>query len=223
MTRPVVIACGALVSELRAVLAANSLLDAVDVVYLPANLHNRPERIVPTMREAVAQHTADDPDRPILLGYADCGTGGLLDAYMAELPNVQRLPGSHCYEFFAGTELFTSLHDAEPGTFYLTDFLAKHFDALVWQALGLDRHPELRDAYFGNYTRVVLFSQSIDPAVVDAGRAGAERLGLAFEHRHVGLDHFADAVTVHLRPAERAVGAIAHPASPTAPPIERTA
>ena len=230
MTRPVVIACGALVSELRAVLAANSLLDAVDVAYLPANLHNRPERIVPTMREAVAQHTSDDPDRPILFGYADCGTGGLLDAYMAELPNAQRLPGSHCYEFFAGTELFTSLHDADPGTFYLTDFLAKHFDALVWQALGLDRHPELRDAYFGNYSRVVLFSQSIDPAVVDAGRAGAERLGLAFEHHHVGLDHFADAVTVHLRPTDRSVvGAVATAApatpaaSPTPPPTERTA
>jgi hypothetical protein len=119
---------------------------------------------------------------------------------LAELPGAARLPGSHCYEFFAGTELFTSLHDAEPGTFYLTDFLAKHFDALVWQALGLDRHPELRDAYFGNYVRVVLLSQSTDPAVVDAGRAGAERLGLAFEHRQVGLDQFAQAVTVHLRP-----------------------
>ena len=223
MTRPVVIACGALVSELRAVLAANSLLDAVDVVYLPANLHNRPERIVPTMREAVAQHTADDPDRPILFGYADCGTGGLLDAYMAELPNVQRLPGSHCYEFFAGTALFTSLHDADPGTFYLTDFLAKHFDALVWQALGLDRHPELRDAYFGNYSRVVLFSQSLDPAVVDAGRAGAARLGLAFEHHHVGLDHFAEAVTVYLRPTARPVGASVHHTPLTPPTIERTA
>ena len=139
-------------------------------------------------------------------------------------------PASHCYEFFAGTELFTSLHDADPGTFYLTDFLAKHFDALVWQALGLDRHPELRDAYFGNYSRVVLFSQSIDPAVVDAGRAGAERLGLAFEHHHVGLDHFADAVTVHLRPTDRSVAgpvATAAPAtpaaSPTPPPTERTA
>jgi len=209
MTRPVVIACGALVSELRAVLAVNSLLDAVDVAYLPANLHNRPERIVPAMREAVALHTADDPERPILFAYADCGTGGMLDTFMAELPNVHRLPGSHCYEFFASTELFTELHDAEPGTFYLTDFLAKHFDALVWQGLGLDRHPELRDAYFGNYSRVVLFSQSLDPAVVEAGRAGALRLGLAFEHRHVGLDRFADAVTVHLRTSARPVAAVA--------------
>ena len=198
MSRPLVLACGALVSELRAVLAANSLLDAVEVGYLPANLHNRPERIVPMLRELVAQHTADDPDRQILIGYADCGTGGQLDAYLAELPNATRLPGSHCYEFFAGTERFMRLHDADPGTFYLTDFLAKHFEALVWGALGLDRHPELRDAYFGNYSRVVLFSQSLDESVAAAGRAGAERLGLAFEHHHVGLGNFADAVTVRL-------------------------
>lgn len=196
---PLVLACGALVSELRAVLAANSLADAVEVAYLPANLHNRPEKIVPTLRELVAQHTADDPDRPIVFGYGDCGTGGQLDAFIAELPNAVRLPGSHCYEFFAGAELFARLHDEDPGTFYLTDFLAKHFEALVWSALGLDRHPELRDAYFGNYSRVVLFSQSSDPAVVDAGRAGAERLGLAFEHHHVGLDHFAEAVVVDIR------------------------
>ncbi|MFN8022410.1 MAG: DUF1638 domain-containing protein [Acidimicrobiales bacterium] len=211
MSRPLVLACGALVSELRAVLAANSLTDAIEVGYLPANLHNRPERIVPTLRELVAQHTADDPDRPILVGYADCGTGGQLDTYLAELPHATRLPGAHCYEFFAGTELFTRLHDADPGTFYLTDFLAKHFDALVWGALGLDRHPELRDAYFGNYSRVVLFSQTLDESVVAAGRAGAERLGLAFEHHHVGLDHFADAVTVHLsRSTEPTPGRSSH-------------
>lgn len=180
-------------------LAANSMLDTVEVAYVPANLHNRPERIVPTLRELVAQHTIDDPDRPIVFGYGDCGTGGQLDAFIAELPNASRLPGSHCYEFFAGTDLFTELHDADPGTFYLTDFLAKHFEALVWSALGLDRHPELRDAYFGNYSRVVLFTQSLDPAVIEAGRAGAERLGLAFEHHHVGLGHFADAVVVDIQ------------------------
>lgn len=199
MTRPVVIACGALVNELRAVLAANSMIDAVDVAYLPANLHNHPERIVPTLREHVAHHRGTDPDRTVLIGYADCGTGGRLDAYLDELPNATRLPGSHCYEFFAGAELFAELHEAEPGTFYLTDFLAKHFDALVWQVLGLDRHPALRDTYFGNYSRVVLLSQSLDPSVVDAGRDGARRLGLAFEHRHVGLGRFERAVTASIR------------------------
>ena len=92
--------------------------------------------------------------------------------------------------------MFAALHEAEPGTFYLTDFLAKHFDALVWGSLGLDRHPELRDMYFGNYRRVVLLSQTDDPAVVEAGRRAAEMLGLEFEHVHVGRRPFAEAVSV---------------------------
>jgi hypothetical protein len=197
VTQPLVLACGALVSELRAVLAANGLADIVEVRYLPANLHNRPDRIVPSLIELL---TEADPagDRPVLIGYADCGTGGQLDALIAERPNLQRLPGNHCYEFFAGTALFRELNDAELGTFYLTDFLAKHFDALVWQGLQLDRHPELRDAYFGNYTRLVLLSQSERADVVDAGRAAAARLGLRFEHRHVGLAQFHDAVSVRI-------------------------
>ena len=202
MSRPLVLACGALVSELRAVLAANSLLDAVEVGYLPANLHNRPERIVPMLRELVAQHTADDPDRQILIGYADCGTGGQLDAYLAELPNATRLPGSHCYEFFAGTERFMRLHDADPGTFYLTDFLAKHFVALVWQGLGLDRHPELRDTYFANYRRVVLLSQTGGEEILRAGRAAAATLGLSFQYVRTGFGPFGDAVRVGLRRQE---------------------
>lgn len=201
MARPLVLACGALVAELRAVLAANGLTDAVDVHYLPANLHNRPEQIVPSLRMLIGEHIVDDPERPVLLGYADCGTGGHLDALIAEMPQLRRLPGAHCYEFFAGAELFTALHDDQPGTFYLTDFLAKHFDALVWQGLGLDRHPELRPMYFGNYTRVVLLSQATDEALIEAGRQAADRLGLVFEHRHVGLGPFADAVTVSLRRA----------------------
>jgi Protein of unknown function (DUF1638) len=97
---------------------------------------------------------------------------------------------------FAGSELFAELHDAEPGTFFLTDFLARHFEALVWQGLGLDRHPELLAMYFANYRRVVLLSQSASPDVVAAGRAAADRLGLEFEHRHVGRRHLAAAITV---------------------------
>lgn len=198
MSRPLVVACAALASDLRAVLAEQGLADAVEVRYLPAPLHNRPERIVPALREALAD-VADD--RPVLVGYADCGTGGLLDDFLAELATgrtgaVSKLPGDHCYEFFAGGERFAALHAAEPGTFYLTDFLAKHFDALVWQGLGLDRHPEFRDMYFGNYTHVVLLSQTDDPAVLAAGERAAEQLGLAFEHIHVERVHFAEAVAV---------------------------
>jgi Protein of unknown function (DUF1638) len=188
VSTPLVIACGALASELRAVLCEAIL----DVRYLPAHLHNRPEQIVPAVEALVAEAG----DRPVFVAYADCGTGGALDAMLARHPGVFRLPGAHCYEVFAGSELFAELHDAEPGTFYLTDFLARHFDALVWQGLGLDRHPELLTVYFAHYRRVVLLSQSEDGAVVAAGRAAAERLGLAFDHRHVGRDRLAAAIPV---------------------------
>ena len=226
MTKPLVLACGALVAELRAVLTEQGLADAVEVRYLPANLHNRPEQIVPVLKVELAAAGCDDAGlsadgsdddvsgdagdvaatphdgRTVLIGYADCGTGGMLDSWLSTLqttmPNVVRLPGAHCYEFFSGAELFASMHDEAPGTFYLTDFLAKHFDALVWQGLGLDRHPQLRDTYFGNYTRVMLISQSTDPAVVDAGRTASQQLGLAFEHRHVGRVGLGDAVNVAL-------------------------
>jgi protein tyrosine phosphatase (PTP) superfamily phosphohydrolase (DUF442 family) len=192
-----VIACGALAGELRAVLTEQGLA-GVDVHYLPANLHNRPERIVPAIAEVVDGH-----DGPVFIAYADCGTGGGLDRFLAEHPGIERLPGAHCYEMFAGGERFAALHEAEPGTFYLTDFLAKHFDVLVWQGLGLDRHPSLRDAYFGNYTRVVLLSQRPDAALVTAGEAAAARLGLDFEHVPTGLATFADAVAVGLSPRVR--------------------
>ena len=189
---PLVIACGALASELRMVLRAQGLADAVEVTYLPANLHNRPERIVPELEPLLDQAAADD--RAVFVAYADCGTGGALDTLLARHPNVSRLPGSHCYEFFTGTEQFAALHEEELGTLFLTDFLAKHFKALLWQGLGLDRHPELLDMYFGNYRRVVLISQTDSETVVTMGRAAAERLGLEFEHRHVGLAPFTDVV-----------------------------
>lgn len=195
MGKPLVIACGALASDLRAVLAQLGVADSVDVRYLPAPHHSRPERIVPAMREQLA--VDDDGERPIVFGYGDCGTGGHLDALVAELGDrATRLPGDHCYEFFAGSERFRAIQEADPGTFYLTDFLAKHFDALVWGSLGLDRHPELRDLYFGNYTRVVLLSQADDESLIAAGRRAAEMLGLAFEHVHVARQPFADAVAV---------------------------
>ncbi len=184
-----IIACGALAGDLRAVLP-----DQVEVRYLPAHLHNRPERIVPAITPLLEAAAG-----PVFIAYADCGTGGALDRLLADHPGVTRLPGAHCYEFFAGAERFAELHDEEPGTFFLTDFLARHFDALVWQGLGLDRHPELRDLYFGNYRRVVLLSQSTDPALVLAGRAAAEQLGLAFEHRHVGRAELAAAIPVFVR------------------------
>jgi hypothetical protein len=195
MAKPLLIACGALASDLRAVLGQLGLTDSVEIRYLPAPHHSRPERIVPAIREQLALD--DDGERRLVFGYGDCGTGGHLDRLLDEIgERAARLPGDHCYEFMSGSELFAALHEAEPGTFYLTDFLAKHFDALVWGSLGLDRHPELRDAYFGNYRRIVLLSQSEDPAVVEAGRRAADMLSLEFEHVHVGRAPFAEAVSV---------------------------
>jgi hypothetical protein len=184
--RPLVIACGALAGDLRAVLAASDFGAHVAVEYLPANLHNRPDAIAPALRPLI--QAARDAGRRVYVAYADCGSGGGIDALLRDFPGVQRLPGAHCYEVFAGTDAFAHLHEAELGTFYLTDFLAKHFDALVWNGLGLDRHPELRDAYFGNYRRVVLLSQTDDPTVVTAARAAADRLALVFVHHPTGRD-----------------------------------
>lgn len=199
-SRPLIVACGALVSELRSVLIASGIEDSVEVKYLPANLHNRPENIAPQVEEILASSSR----RRVFVAYADCGTGGHLDLVLAKYPKVERLPGAHCYEFFAGTNEFMSAHDEEPGTFYLTDFLAKHFDALVWQGLGLDEHPELRETYFGNYRRVLLLSQTNNVEIVSAGRLAAQKLGLEFEHRHVGLENFTNSVPVaFLRPTDR--------------------
>jgi len=178
--RPIMFACGALARDIRAVCAANRMTDAIEVQYLPANLHNTPSKIVEQLRPLIA--TARNAMRPVFVGYSDCGTGGLLDAMLAEFPDVERLPGAHCYELFAGSEVFAALHDAEPGTFYLTDFLALHFDALVWNGLGLDRHPELRDRYFAHYTRVVYLSQDPTETLLFTARSAAAKLELAFEH-----------------------------------------
>jgi hypothetical protein len=199
VSRPLVLACGALVKELRAVLDADGLTDVVDVEYLPAPLHNRPDRIVPTIEERLA---TIDPGRTVIIGYADCGTGGRLDDLIARSPHrLVRFPGAHCYELFAGSAQFAALHDAEPGTFYLTDFLTRHFDALVWNGLGLDRRPALRDVYFANYRKVVLLSQSDDADLVGLARDAARRLQLEFEHVVTGLDHFALPIRVGLRGA----------------------
>ncbi|MDH3303070.1 MAG: DUF1638 domain-containing protein [Acidimicrobiia bacterium] len=180
-----ILACGALARELLAVSTANNLLN-VTVECLPGEYHMRPEKIVPALEARLAAHLSDDGHDgqsrydTIFIGYGDCGTGGALDRFCAA-HGLHRLPGDHCYQFFAGQERFLRLHDAEPGTFYLTDYLAKHFDRFVVEALGIDSHPELAELYFGNYTRLVYLCQVADPAVEAKARDAARFLGLDFE------------------------------------------
>ncbi len=177
-----IIACGALAHEITALRRANGWT-AIDVCCLPPELHNRPERIAPAVREKIRAHRGKY--RSIFVAYGDCGTGGRLDAVLQE-EGVERLPGAHCYEFFAGARAFAELSEAEPGTFYLTDFLTRHFERLVVRGLGIDRHPQLAQEYFRNYRKVVYLAQIRSAALLEQARQIASGLGLAFEHRHTG-------------------------------------
>lgn len=186
--RVLVIACGALARELGEISAG---LDGLDFECLPARLHNRPEQIPDAVRGRI--RGAREHYDTILVGYMDCGTGGLLDR-VCEEEGAQRLPGDHCYELFAGASRFADLQESEPGTFYLTDYLVRHFDRLILQGLGIAEHPELRDAYFGNYTRVVHLVQNPDPELDIAARRAAASLGLRYERVVTGIDRLDSAV-----------------------------
>lgn len=183
MRRTLVIACGALARELLAVKALNGL-EHLDIACLPAILHNRPEQIAPAVRRKIRAARGRYAD--ILCVYGDCGTGGALDAVLAE-EGVARIEGAHCYAFYAGPAAFDALMEEEIGSFFLTDYLARHFDRLVWKGLGLDRHPELRDDYFRHYRRMVHLVQVPDPAIAAKAAAAAARLALPLETRFTGL------------------------------------
>jgi hypothetical protein len=178
--RVLLIACGALAHEILALKAANNW-DHLDLQCLPAIFHNHPDRIVPAVQEAVTKNRADYAD--IFIVYADCGTGGLLEVACAEL-GVEMIAGPHCYSFFEGNADFAARE--EMTCFYLTDFLVRQFDAFVWKPLGLDRHADLRDMYFGNYTTLVYQAQTDDPDLTAKAEVCAARLGLAFERRFTG-------------------------------------
>ncbi len=176
------IACGALAREVTDLIRANGW-DHFEVTCLPAHFHNTPQHIAGGVAAKI--HKARGRYAEILVLYGDCGTGGELDQVL-EAEGVERIAGPHCYEFYMGAVDFAALAEAEPGCFYLSDFLARHFDRLIVKGLGLDRFPELLPDYFGNYTKLVFLSQVDDPALVKDAEAAAERLGLAFEHRRTG-------------------------------------
>ncbi|MDP3339822.1 DUF1638 domain-containing protein [Frigidibacter sp.] len=188
--RVLLIACGALAREILDLKAANGW-SHLDLTCLPANLHLWPERITAAVAEAVARHRADYDK--LFVVYADCGTGGLLAAKCAEL-GVEMVEGPHCYAFFEGNAAFAERAEEEMGAFYLTDFLVRQFDAFVWRPLGLDRHPELRGMYFGNYDRLVYQAQTDDPGLDAKAADCAARLGLRYERRLTGYGDLAPAL-----------------------------
>ncbi len=193
--RTLIVACGALAREIQAIISLNDL-HSVSVEYLPGRLHNHPDRIPERVRERI-RAALGDYDR-ILVGYADCGTGGLLDKVCRE-EGVERLPGAHCYEIYAGPADFATMADEQPGTFYLTDYMVRHFDIIVWNGLGLDRHPELLPTYFGNYTRVVHLAHDDDPDLFAAAQEQAHRLGLAYERLGCGYGDLEQIIVDHVQ------------------------
>jgi Protein of unknown function (DUF1638) len=190
MGRILLIACGALAHEILALKAANRW-DHLDLQCLPANLHLWPDRITPAVEAAVTE--ARGGYESIFVVYADCGTGGVLQAACQRL-GVEMVEGPHCYAFFEGNETFLARSETEFTAFYLTDFLVRQFDAFVWRPMGLDRHPELRDMYFGNYTKLVYQAQVDDPALDAKAKGCAARLGLAYERRFTGYGDLAVAL-----------------------------
>jgi len=209
--RVLVIACGALSREITALKRASGW-EALDVTCLPPELHNRPERITPAVRAAIGAARARY--QHIFVAYADCGTGGALDRMLAE-EAVERLPGAHCYEFFATAGVFAALAEAEPGSFYLTDFLVRHFERLVAATLGIDRHPELLGEYFRHYRRVVYLVQVADAKLQEQARAIAGRLGLAYEQRLTGYGDLAGSLDRQLRRTVIPIAIEAARAAPT--------
>ena len=185
--RILLIACGALAREILDLKEANGW-SHLDLTCLPAKLHLYPEKITDEVRAAVKKHRDKYDD--IFVVYADCGTGGLLEAECEKL-GVQMVAGPHCYSFFEGNDRFSQISEDEITTFYLTDFLVRQFDAFIIKPMGLDRHPDLRDMYFGNYEKLVYQAQTDDPALTDKAKTCADRLGLAFERRFTGYGDLA--------------------------------
>jgi Protein of unknown function (DUF1638) len=182
--RLLVIACGAIAREVLAVIRLNRWTN-VTLRCLPGKLHNTPQWIAGRVDDKLREAEAEGGWDRVFVAYGDCGTGGELDRVL-DAHGAERLPGDHCYAFFAGVDDWLAMHEAEPRAFYLTDFLCRHFDRFVVEGLRLDTHPELLPAYFGNYVRLVYLAQSRSPALLQRAREAADYLGLSLEVRHTG-------------------------------------
>lgn len=188
--KTLIIACGALAKEILALKTSMDTAEGVfDLQCLPAGYHNHPDKIVPGL-EAIIVERGADYDR-ILLGYGDCGTGGGLDRMMEKYPTTERLPGAHCYAFYAGLSEFDDMMEEELGSFFLTDYLARHFETLIVKGFGMDRYPNLKDMYFEHYKRLIYISQAPDADLIAKAKKAADFLELEFEHRHTGYGELA--------------------------------
>ena len=181
--RLLVIACGMIAREVLAV-KEQLALDHLDLTCLPAEFHFYPDRIAPAMDKAIKKAKADGY-RHIFVGYADCGTGGLLDR-VCEKHGVERMAGPHCFAFYQGMDAYAKVADDDMMSFYMTDFLCRQFDAFFMKPLGLDKHPELIKDYFGNYEKLVYIAQTDDPELDKVAEQAAKMLGLAYERRSTG-------------------------------------
>jgi len=190
-----ILACGALAKEISALIRLNGW-SHLKTRYLPAILHNTPEKITEQLRMIL--QSSQTKFSKIFIGYADCGTGGKIDSLLDEF-DVQRLPGAHCYEFYSGKQTFAEIMDEEPGSFFLTDFLVEAFEKLVWQGMKIDRHPELLQVYFKHYKKLVYLAQSENQELQTQAYEIAGRLGLVYEYRFTGygeLEHSIAALAV---------------------------
>jgi hypothetical protein len=178
-----VITCAAIAREVNEIKKLGQW-SRMDLQAITADLHARPEKIPAAVADKIDK--ARDQYDHIFVAYGDCGTSGELDRVLEE-KGVRRLPGAHCYDFLAGRENYEQMQEQEPGTFYLTDFLAQHFQRLVIEILGIDRHPELLEMYFGNYTRLVYLAQTDSDEITEMARAAADQLGLRFERKFTGM------------------------------------
>jgi hypothetical protein len=181
--RLLVIGCGMIAREVLAIKEQLGL-DHLDLTCLPAEYHFYPDRIAPAMDKAIVKARAEGY-RNIFVGYADCGTGGLLDT-VCEKHGVQRMEGPHCFAFYQGREAYRKVADDDMMSFYMTDFLCRQFDAFFMKPLGLDRHPELIPVYFGNYEKLIYLAQTDDPELDKVAESAAKLLGLAYERRPTG-------------------------------------
>ena len=192
-----VITCAAIAREVNEI-KKQGQWSQMDLQAITADLHSRPEKIPAAVAAKI--DAARDRYEHIFVAYGDCGTSGELDRVLEE-KGVKRLPGAHCYDFLAGRETYAQMQEAEPGTFYLTDFLAQHFQRLVIEVLGIDRHPELKEMYFGNYTRLVYLAQTDNDELTEMARAAADELGLRFERVFTGMGEMVPELDAAMREA----------------------